>query len=71
MDDWNKLNRKQQSKVREMACNDWTDIQVFLKNEDVRARVKSKLSYNTIVIKYKRNGREFTSTISAQVSGRE
>lgn len=69
-DDWNKLSLAQQEKVRDLAGNNWTDIEVFLQEFDDREGSETKLNYGTILIIFKINGKEFNTTISQQVNGK-
>ncbi len=71
MDDWEKLSTQQKAKVRNIACNNWTDIEVYVQDFDDREGSEFKQSYSTFMILFKINGKEHSTTISSQVNGRE
>ena len=66
--DWEKLSHKQQLKVKGMICNDWTDVSVTLQNFDNREPLFKKQRYGSILIKWKRNGKDCQTTVSGQCS---
>lgn len=70
-DDWEKLSIQQKAKVRNIACNSWEDIKVYIQYFDTRDGAKFKLPYSTLLIVFKMNGKEYKATISSQVNGRE
>ena len=69
-DDWEKLTTAEQHKVRDLSCTDWEDVEVFTHPVDTReGKFYNKSQYGVLVIKFKRNGKQFQTTISAQPSG--
>ena len=71
MPQWMQLTDKQKSKVRGIVGNDWEYVKVYLENEDTREGAFYKQSYKMIRLVWKKNNEEYTTTISAQVSGKE
>lgn len=69
-DDWEKLSYAECEKVRDLAANNWEDIQVFIQNFDKReGKHHNKCSYGTLLIKWRVGTREFQTVIARHDSG--
>lgn len=70
MPDNKMLSPAQKRKVKNMTPNNWSDIKIFIKHEDIRERTYKSLNYGTIEIHGIRDNKPVRAIISAQVDGR-
>lgn len=68
-DDFYKLSPYIQSKVQELCANNWTNIKVFIRNDDPRDPLRKRIPYAALEIQFKMNGRYFRTFVSAQDGG--